>query len=219
MNFTIARRERENSFKHKVIESVKELTDNFTKDEQMRITIVPLMLSYAAWHYADLTLSLGVAYKVSFLKKLTRAVRELRKTFDYEVSKDLNPHHVHVMERETEKFMNTFGHDFTILYFSVNSEFKREHPDYPYDDMRTYAIMSMLMIELQDRQNRSSDKLITGRIGRRTPTRRMREIDALHDLMRGYAGIESGFDMRERNIVTALNVIWNRINEISFNLV
>nr|DAP23646.1 MAG TPA: hypothetical protein [Bacteriophage sp.] len=209
---------REEQFKKDVAESTSKLISEFTVNEQISIAFVPLIFNHIAWIYAMKAVQKSVDYRVEILKKITRKVRALRIDYEREVSKDLDYRHQSHIEEETERFVAEFQRDFTILYFSVNQEFKRKMPDWPYDDLRTYAIMSMLMIRFVDEHNRQMDKLIASRLGKSNPSVRMPIMDALHSCMDAFAGEVGKFDYSDHDVVMAMRVIENDIKKIEFNI-
>lgn len=209
----------ERAFKKRVEMDVKKMTATLTLQEQMQVALVPIILSQIAWHFADKALALCASYRVDMLKKLARTIKMLRTVYDRAINRDLDPKHRGILERETGRFLDECQYDFTILYYAVNSEFKRDYPSYPYDDMRTDAILSLLIIRLLDSHNRKMDALIADKMGLEKPSVRMREIDSLYSAMEAFAGIDGSFRFNERNIALALKVIENRIKQIQFNIV
>lgn len=209
---------REDQFKKQVAEDTSKLISEFSQDEQISIAFVPLIFNHIAWIYAMKAVQKSVDYRVSLLKKITRRIRELRQDYEREVSKDLDYRHQKHLEDETERFVSEFQKDFIILYFSVNQEFKKEMPAYPYDDLRTYAIISMLMIRFVDEHNKQMDKLIASRLGKSNPAVRMPIMDALYTCMEAYAGEMGKFNYSDENVKLAMNVIKNDIKKIEFNI-
>lgn len=209
---------REEQFRKDVAEATSKLITEFTQDEQISIAFVPLIFNHIAWMYAMKAVQKSVDYRVSLLKKITRTIRELRQEYEREVSKDLDYRHQRHIEEQTERFVAEFQKDFTILYFSVNQEFKKKMPNYPYDDLRTYAIISMLMIRFVDEHNKRMDKLIASRLGKSNPAARMPIMDALHTCMDAYAGEVGKFDYGEANVRMAMNVIANDVKKIEFDI-
>lgn len=209
---------REEQFKKDVAESTSKLISEFTVNEQINIAFVTLIFNHIAWIYAMKAVQKSVDYRIELLKKITRKVRALRVDYEHEVSKDLDYRHQRHIEEETERFVEEFQKDFTILYFSVNQEFKRKMPDWPYDDLRTYAIMSMLMIRFVDEHNKRMDKLISSRLGKSNPSIRMPIMDALHSCMDAFAGEVGKFDYSNSDVVMSMRVIENDIKKIEFNI-
>jgi hypothetical protein len=209
---------REEQFKKEVAEDTSKLISEFTVDEQVNIAFVPLILNHIAWIYALKAVQKSVDYRVELLKKITRQIRALRTEYEREIAKDLDYRHQKHIESETERFIAEFQKDFTILYFSVNQEFKRKMPNWPYDDLRSFAIISILMIRLVDEHNKRMDKLIASRLGKSNPAVRMPIMDALYHCMEAFAGEVGKFNYSDNNVKLSMNVIVNDIKKIDFDI-
>lgn len=207
---------RNECFNERVTETAEKMLSEFTRDEQMRIAFVPLIFNHIAWIYAMKAAQKSADYRVDMLKKTTRRVRELRLEYEREVEKELGRDLRRLVEEQTERFMAEFQRDFTILYFTVNQEFKKKMPTWPYDDLRTYAIISMLVIRFADDYNRRMDKFVASRVGQVKSRVRMPIMDALHTCMDAYAGEVGRFNYGDANVKMAMNVIANDVNKIEF---
>lgn len=209
----------EEQAKKEIAEHASKLMSAFTLKEQINLAFVPLIFNHIAWVYAMKALQMSVEYRVGLLKKITRKVRELKLDYEREVAKDLDSQHQRLIEVETERFISEYQKDFTILYFSVNREFKKEMPTYPYDDLRTYAIISMLMIRFVDEHNKRMDGLIASRLGSFKESIRMPIMDALHSCMEAFAGDLGKFDYSNPDIRLAMKVIGVDVQKIEFEVV
>ena len=210
---------REDRFKKQIAETTAHMSTAFSIDELGCIAFVPLILNRVAWNYAMRAIELCAAYRVELLKKIVRQVRALAAEYDREIAKDLDYRHRQEIAKEADRFVAETQKDFTILYFTVNQEFKRKMPTYPYDDLRTLAIISLLMIRLVDTHNRHSDALIASRFGPSAPTRRMPAMDVLYTCMDAIAGEIGKFDYANKDVVMAVKVIENNIRKIQFKVV
>ena len=208
----------EERFKKDVSEDSARLAAEFSKKEQTSIAFVPLIINHMAWNYVMKAVRISVDNRIDILKKVTRAVRKLRQDYADELAKDLDLRHQEHIESEAERFMGEFGRDFTILYFSVNQEFKRKMPTFPYGEMRTYSIIAMLMIRLADEHNRSMDTLIRSRLGHAANSIRMPVMDALYSCMDAYAGEVGRFDFNDRDIRLATKIIYNKLISTGFDI-
>lgn len=202
-----------------VKDDVEMMAGALSLQEQGQVALVPAVMSHLAWRFADKALALGTRDKVDALKKLTRAVKALHKAYDDTAGKDLDFKHRGILERETERFLETCRHDFTILYYAVNSQFKKLYPDYPYDEMRTYAILSMLMIGMEERHNKRMDRMLAEKLGADIKPAEIHPlIGKLNAAMYAYAGIDDRGRFNETQTALAVQVIENRIKEIKFEL-
>lgn len=196
------------------------LLERLSKQEQVRATIVPLVIAHIAWYFADKVTSIAAQQRVSILKKLSREVKSLRHDYDYRMRNSMSHSNIKEVEEQIKMFESIIGMDIQILYFSVNNEFKRTMPNYPHDELRTYAIMSVLFIDyLQEYNNKMSDMLLE-----RIPEKNLSRIpvspvlEKLRKVMELVSGVSKKFNYKDRNIVLSMAVIKNRVNGIEFSV-
>lgn len=209
---------KEEAFKKEVAEETSKLLTDFTKEEQINIAFVPLIFNHIAWVYAMKAVQKCVDYRIELLKKVTRGVRKVRQDYEREISKDLDFKHQKHIEEQTEQFMNEYQHDFIILYFSIIREIDKKMPDYPHQDMRAYAIVSMLMIKFVDEHNKRMDILIASKLGKSRPSIRMQAMDALYACMDAYASVSDDFDYKFSDIVASIKIIENKLKQTEFEI-
>lgn len=209
---------KEQMFKAQCKSDVDKMTETFTFEEQMKISYIPLILNLMAWRYADEVLQYCADHKISLLIKLSRATKMVRKEWFSRLSLDLDRKHIEGVEKETDRFMQEIGNDLTILYFTVNNVFMKCCPNYPYDDMRTKAIISMLFIKLFYSYNKEMDKVIESKLAARNSIKDPL-IDSLYSSMDAFAGEIGKFDYDNFNVKNAVTVIRKRLEKIQFNVV
>lgn len=197
----------------------KRIQEVFTLREQMLIAFFPCVISEIVWHYVDEVLASCAENKISILKKICRSVKELKEEYYLCERESLDYHHRKMLKQQTERFLDEYGYNFMTLFFSVNNEFKKEMPDYPYDTMRTKAIIAMLFIRLLDEHNRDMDKLIMRKMREQKNSVRTPLMGKLYTCMDSIAGEVGKFDFKDRNVCTAMKVISNKLYEIEFELV
>lgn len=195
------------------------LMSDFTREEQIDIAFVPLIFNHIAWFYAMKAVQISVDERISILKKVTRGIRKLRNDYENEISKDLDRNHIKHIEDETERFISLFQNDFTILYFTVDREFLKRMPDYPYIELRCYAIISMLFIRYVDAHNKRMDALIASRLGKCNASIRMPIMDALYSCMDAYAGEIDSFDYDNIDIQRCMRIFQNNVSKIEFDVI
>ena len=196
------------------------LLERLSKQEQVRATIVPLVIAHIAWDFADKVTSIAAQQRVSILKKLSRDIKSLRHDYDYRMRNSMSHSNIKEVEEQINMFESSIGMDIQILYFSVNNEFKRTMPNYPNDELRTYAIMSVLFIDyLQEYNNETSDMLLE-----RIPEKNLSRIpvspvlEKLRKVMELVSGVSKKFNYKDRNIGLSMAVIKNRVNGIEFSV-
>lgn len=208
------------SFSQRVAADVQLLSSSLSPDEQVQATVVPAILSHIAWHFALQAVELGSARRIPSLKRLSRSVKLLHRAYEQTLDLDLSPSNRHILQRETDRFIDECRHDFTILYYAVNAQLKKNHPDDPDDDMRTLAVISMLIIGIEERHNRRMDSILSSRLGSPAgPTVMMLPVQKLNAAMFAYAAIPDLSEFCEQQTALAVKVIENRISQIEFNII
>ena len=87
-------------------------------------------------------------------------------------------------------------------------------------DMRTAALTAMLLIRTTDRHNRSMDSFMQRRLGHEvTQAGRMPVMDAVYTCMDAMAGNLPQFDLADRAISMAAQVIRNAMATAQFDIV
>lgn len=194
------------------------MMNSFSQREHIQMAFIPLIFADLAFDYADKCRRYAADQRIEILKKLGRAYDEVKRNYFDSVSKDLDRTHQRNVEQEMARFKEEYRKDFTILWFSVNAEFKKKMPDYPYSDMRTDAICGMLMVDLLYQNNTHMDEVIAERLGDKRQSIHDPKIDALRSILDAYAGEVGQFDFKNENVELAKNIILRRVNEIEFNI-
>lgn len=210
----------EKAFRDTVAENTKKMMERLTLDEQMRVSFVPLIITQLAWLYADKAMACAARDKISILKKLSRTLKMVHQRYNDELRRELDYTHLQNVMRQTDMCIEEISRDLTILYFSVNQEFKRSTPEYPYDEQRTYAIISILFIDLLKSYNLEMDKLLAEKL--RDPNLAPSIVPPLIQHLRtgmvAFAGVEGKFNYEDTNVQNAIKVIRNRIGSIEFSV-
>lgn len=210
----------EKKFRDDVSESTRKMMERLTLDEQMRVSFVPLIITQLAWLYADKAMACAARDKVSILKKLSRTLKMVHQRYNDELRRELDYTHLQNVMKQTDMCIEEISRDLTILYFFVNQEFKRSTPEYPYDEQRTYAIISTLFIDLLKSYNLEMDKLLAEKLSdpNLAPSIVPPLIQHLRTGMVAFAGVEGKFNYEDTNVQNAIKVIRNRINSIEFSV-
>ena len=207
---------RERMFIEQCKKSTEELWDNFSFNEHIQIAFVPLVISHIAFDYGKKCREASAKSRISILRPLTRAFDTLHKDYISEISIDLNYAHRKQIEEQSERFIAQYARDFQILWFTVNQEFKRLFPDYPYDTLRTDALCGVLMVDMLYQHNKRVDKLLESKLKRPSNSITNPKMDSLRHLLLGFAGEVDRFDFSALNITLAIKVLLKRIYEIQF---
>lgn len=208
----------ERAFKDGVKKDTERMMRAFTQREHIQMAFIPLIFADLAFHYADRCRRYAADNRIEILKKLGRAYDDLKRSYQDQVNKDLDIKHQRQVSHEMNRFMSEYSNDFTIMWYSINSEFKREMPDYPYSDMRTDAICGIQMIDLLYENNKNMDKLIAERLKEKRQSIHDPKIDALRSILDAYAGEVGKFNYQNQDVDLSKKIILRRVNEIEFEI-
>ena len=190
-------------------------------EEQMKISLIPLVIYNLSWEYAFMALDQAAKERVSLLKSLSRSVKKINDDYIYNQRKELDyRRYCHLLD-QTTMCHRALERDLSILFFSVNNEFKRCVPDYPHDVLRTYAIISQILFSFALKWNKDTDVFLARKFPKEhfEPTVMPPEMKKLYHYMEGIAGVGEKFNYLDNNIVTSMCVIENRMKHIEFSAV
>lgn len=186
---------------------------------QQKICLIPIVLELMSWHYADVAARMAAEQKVEVIRKIVRDVHSLHKDYRISAINQMSVKKFNIMVELTDQFMGGISHDLQILYFSVNQEFMRSVPTYPYGEMRCQAILSRLFVDALRDNLTDMNAMFRSNLGPFAPRGGVRsELKDLRFLMDGIAGVDGKFDYDNRNIQMAMRIIRNKINEIKFSI-
>ena len=208
----------ERAFKDEVKSETEDIMNNFSFDEHVQIAFTPLVISHLAFHYAKQCREQAAANKISILRPLSRSLEKLHTSYIESISLDLNREHRQQIEEQSDKFLQTYAWDFQVLWFSVNAELKRVHPNYPFLELRTDALCGVIMVDMLYQHNRRADKMIAAKLGRPTNTITNPKMASLRHLLMGYAGEADKFNFKAANVALSQKILLKRIYEIQFEL-
>ena len=156
---------REDMFKKQIKDDVHTMLETFTWKENMMIAFVPLIISNIAFLYADKSVKYCADNRIPETVKLSRAVKHVKQEYIDSLRQDLDARHIERINEQSECFCEEYANDFTILWYSVNAEYKRCFPDDGLQSMRTDAYVSILMCRFLMEHNKRMDKVIEAKMG------------------------------------------------------
>lgn len=203
---------REAKFQQTVKTDVERILHAFTVEEHLQITFVPLVLNEIAWQFAFKAIQLGARDKVQDLKKLSRVLKELRVHYERVVCKDLQPKDLARLQAQSLKFMQEHAYHFQIMYYTASNVFSKQYGKLPFEEMRVYALLSMLVIRYTDEHNKRCDKMLEERLGKIQAAVRMPDMNSLYSGMDAYTGeLPQPFDFADSNIQMCMGIMRNNL--------
>lgn len=174
-----------------------------------------LVISHLAWMCAEKVMKYCAEHKIPETVKLSRAVKHVRQEYVDSLKKDLDARHIQRIEKQTEEFFKEYTSDFTIFWYCVNSQYKKQFPGDIYKDMKTDAFLGVLMCRFLVDHNKRMDKIIEAKMGFAQSIKNP-YMDKLETCLDAYCGnqvIEC-----DTNIKACLKVLEKNINEIDFEI-
>lgn len=202
----------EAQFRQEVKSDVERILNAFTMQEHVQITFVPLVLNEVAWHFAFRAIKLGAIDRVQDLKKLSRVLRQLREHYERLICKDLLPSDFERIHKQTMEFMQENAYHFQIMYYTASNVFSKQYGKQPFEEMRVYALLSMLVMQYTDEHNKRCDMMLEQRLGKIQAAKRMPDMDSLYSGMDAFSGeLPVPFNFADTNLQMCLGVLRNNL--------
>lgn len=206
---------KERLFKQQVAEDTKRLCEAFSFEEHAKIAFAPLVIAHIAWVWADYALKESAEKRIEEVKKLSRAVRQLRETYERTIRKDLDYIHFRRIQEQAQMFLEEYRFDFQRLYFSTFNDINFQHIKAPHNKLRTLAFIGLQVCKfLHDYENEMLE-LIKSRTGygREGHLPCMGELEACFDAYIGNYPVKP-----TQNTDISLRVLRKNLDSIKFQL-
>ena len=133
-------------FENEIKLSTRKLANRLTNQELMDLLVTPLIIGEVIWTYADKVTGYAAAHKIAEFKTFTRLTKKVHAEWDAFVRKDLKHPMSDLLREKAAVLLTNLSFQFATLWYTVNNELKKVHPDDPYLDMRTDANICILVI-------------------------------------------------------------------------
>ncbi len=188
------------------------LEHELSYEMQLKAFFTPLIISELIWHYAFAAADLAVRHKVSFLRPVTRRLKELRQEYEQSLQKDLSPSKMQALARRTQQILDNRQQQLYMLHINICQEFKRTAPNYPCEDLRVNAMTAVMLVQLLEDYyayvNRDILSLVqTKQVPFSVVSVQQRR---LQKLCRAMAAVEGAFNEQNPSIVACLNALQNK---------
>lgn len=201
-------------FRKQIHDDVMEKLDKFTWDEHMRITYVPLVVQFVAWHYAMMAKKESADRRISELKPMSRAIVDMRKKFVGTLGLDLSRAHIQRLEDAAEQWMDETRNEQTIMLLQIKQAYMDKYRDVPYMDLRVFAMCAMLLADYVNDYQEKIDAMICERLNRPVNSLQWQYMVGLKELMKGI--VDEYIIEPTLHIKQCLAVMTNRLGKIKW---
>lgn len=147
--------------------SLTEVMNMFSEEEAMQIAFIPVILTEMAHSYVMQACTMCAEQRLEEYKK---DVRDLKKYVEGYEQGLLDGIHAVSMERirkQVESFQQEVSSDLTKLYFAINGEIKKCHPERTEYDIPTLLYMAVTINAYQRLFENDTDDMIAEKCGQR----------------------------------------------------
>ena len=202
--------------------TLRRIIDRMSREEMIKVVFIPLVIADMAWIYAEKAVKEAAKNHVELLKQASRTVRTLRQRYEDDLNFDMTKRQVTNLRRDmAQRILPYVERDSTICYFTANQTLLNSKArDYPYIELRTYALMSYWFLRLYKTYIDETNKMLDERFGRTmTKTFIPVHLKLLKEIMEGFVGIGCyDLEVEDKQLVLAYKVIENRLSTMNVNI-
>ena len=195
------------------------LSEVLDSDTLIRFAYVPFVIAALAWDYADTILNMARMLQFREVKKLSRAVIELKRDYDNVRAPFIDTQHQKSEEDNMYVFEDAVNDVFNVYLANIGFDIKREYPELEDDHVLYIKAIYQCHIVLQSIYkyvgiiSKKVEKIVGHSIGDILP----KELRRLDTLVMAYVGDKPASDMFERQQDTYAKTLANRMLEIELN--
>lgn len=157
---------KEKEFKQMCRDTTKQIAENFSREDHIRISLAPLIVAHMAFLYADMCREWCASNKISETKTISRELMDVYKQYQSYLLLDLDMKHFENISNQAREFINSDGLRNTLMVskYAIGNEFLKQHPNVTQLERREYAYISKLMIEAYMRHNAKMSSMIRRKV-------------------------------------------------------
>lgn len=138
----------------------------FSFEESVKIAYIPVLLTKAAFRYAEMVMTICAKKKLPYVKEV-RTMREGIKDWHREtLGRYVNPKTLLVLEDETEAFFDIASGDVQTLWFVINQELKKKYPELDEEyELLSSLCLSIALLRYVRKFEVAADAMMSQRVG------------------------------------------------------
>lgn len=182
----------------------------------MMLSFYPRIIEQQVWAYAEKAVDYCVEHRIEVFKKLSRAIKELKKEYDSEVAKDLKLEFRQKIERQAELWKNACVSDFTQMQYTVLNTLLKAYNEV--QDFIITAYIARKLISIRRQHDAEMDEVLEKKLGFYSQTIEMPTISKLYILLDGFLPDKEEIKKVDNDFIvqTGMKVIKNKLSLIEW---
>ena len=206
--------EKEEAFRKECKDNVQKMLKAFTFDEHMQIAFTPHIIIDTIWYFVDKVQAYCRDHRISEVKKLSRAINELRERYRQELSKDLSQKHLDQIHEKSVHWRELNNYHMQIMFFSMSNTLLKEYKSQDYLDCMNWAYCAMKLCKLGKSYNDEINKMIRERLGEAKDAPPHWILDKLYAIMDAH--LPEGFKVDDTQIDMCMVIFRNNLKQIKY---
>lgn len=206
---------KEEAFRKECKDNVQKMMKAFTFEEHMQIAFTPLVIIDTIWYFVDKVQAYCREHRISEVKKLSRAINELRERYRQELRKDLSQKHLDQIHEKSVHWREFNAHHMTIMFFAMSNTLLREYKSQDYLDCMNWAYCAMKLCKLGKSYNDEINKMIRERLGDTKDAPPHWILDKLYAIMDAH--LPEGFKVDDTQIDGCMDVFRNNLKQLKYS--
>lgn len=206
-----------------LLDQVEEMEDRALSNalnykEKVQVAMIPFVIIHIIWFYAMKTIKLAGKNKVQILKEYTSETKTLHKKFQYQMDDEWDIKDKYEIQKEADSFIEKFQQEFSVMFYTINSLFIKIYPKYPFSEMRSYALMTMVLIQCYEEHSFNMDKIINTKCYEKRQSILPEGLRKLYICMEAISADLGKFNFSNSNVILTKKIFLNNISQCDVKL-
>lgn len=206
--------EKELALRKECKDNVQKMLKAFTFDEHMQIAFTPHIIIDTIWYFVDKVQAYCRDHRISEVKKLSRAINELRERYRQELRKDLSQKHLDQIHDKSVHWRELNNYHMQIMFFSMSNTLLKEYKSHDYLDCMNWAYCAMKLCKLGKSYNDEINQMIRERLGEAKDAPPHWILDKLYAIMDAH--LPDGFKVDDTQIDMCMVIFRNNLKQLKY---
>ena len=206
---------KEEAFRKECKDNVQKMLKAFTLDEHMQIAFTPHVIIDNIWYFVDKVQTYCREHRISEVKKLSRAINELRERYRQELRKDLSQKHLDQIHEKSVHWRELNNYHMQIMFFAMGNTLLREYKSQDYLYCMNWAYCAMKLCKMGKSYNDEINHMIRERLGEAKDAPPHWILDKLYAIMDAY--LPDGFKVDDTQIDRCMVIFRNNLKQLKYS--